>query len=400
MNNSIRKLRWSLLLLFALLMTNGFAQILSQQEMKAMEYYDYVGVEGRFQYFCHRFNPASSPIYFCEIHRDRSGGLVYPFRINGMPHSACGETIWCYDFEWYRVKRKNDFVDLAVFPAKYSRGCDDFPGFVQPRPVVVYTLNEPSLRKYFVESFAELLLDPDFVSIGPIEYWYWAERSDNGHWNIIKTRTWLQRYLDETPPCPGNPIQLPTKADSSRLIALRRMLLEQFHSKIPETIKFVFDRNQSHEIVRAFIADSARKSSEGWLLWKSFQWTSQGWKSVPPEGIDCPSGKIPGTFHLSETGFFILLFKNEEPRLVTLRNTPKGPVEPFWENALSDKTIFEKTRHLGFPEKDNLPESWSTVPMPPESIAQSIYSLGKTRGLFRMPVVGLDTISPLWEPHP
>lgn len=368
-----------------------------------MEDFDYyIDLYGDFSYFGHRFKPNSSPVFFCTFDWFSSGSIFYPIRFNGSNLSACGEEIGCcYDFQWNRVHRKNGSVDLAVFPKKKFRDGD----FLQPEPVVVYTLNEPSLnepslRKYFVKSFAELLLDPDFVSIGPIEYWYWAKRSDNGLWTAKKGRSYFHDYLDETPPCLGNPIQLPTKADSSRLIALRRMLLEQFHSKIPETIKFVFDRNQSHEIVRAFIADSARKSSEGWLLWKSFQWTSQGWKSVPPEGIDCPSGKIPGTFHLSETGFFILLFKNEEPRLVTLRNTPKGPVEPFWENALSDKTIFEKTRHLGFPVKDNLPESWPTVPMPPESIAQSIYSLGKTRGLFRMPVVGLDTISPLWEPHP
>jgi len=401
-NNPNAMFRWTFAALLAATIMNGTAAQLSSREMKAVEQIDPVGITGRFLYFGHCFATDAPPVFVCELDVFRTGGSFLPLRFDGEAPVVCGDGVdGCYPFEWYRVRKGDETVDLAVLSARGFGDADDLRGFSQPRPISVFSLNGSIVRRTSIPgSFAELLLAPEFVSLEPVADWRRAQRRDDGVWIDEKAGSTRRSFLDESSTGFGNPSGMPTEADRFRLVALRNVLLEHFDSEIPETIMFVFDRNPNNEIVRAFIADSARPLSDGTFLWESFQWTERGWEAVPPEGVPCPSGKIPNAFHLSTSGFFVLFHQNDEPRLVALRSSPDGPVEPFWENALSDPGIVGRTRRLGIPDAREPPDLWSGVSMPPRSIAQSLYDLGRLRRLSRRPVFGLDVVSPFWEPKP
>lgn len=283
---------------------------------------------------------------------------------------------------------------------------DPLLGYWQPDPIDIYTLDGTEIQKRtFSGTFAELLLDPDFKSIEPVYNWYLAKRRDDGIWTTRKENMSFRDYFDKPSPLDSkNPGKLPTKADSPRLVSLRKTLFEHFHSKIPETVKFVFDRDSKGEIVHAFVADSALPLFNGLLLWTSFHWTDQGWKPVPREGVECSSGKIPDSFLLSTSGFFVLCSQKEEPRLAVMRNAPNGPVEPFWEKALSNPVFYEKSRidtsHYLIPNHTQPPEEWPCS-MPPHSIAQTLYDpWQQLRTIIRVSVIGLDVVAPLWKSEP
>ncbi|MGN0844588.1 MAG: hypothetical protein ACI4QT_05130 [Kiritimatiellia bacterium] len=402
-NNLLRKLKLTLSVLAVLATDNIVAEQLSPEEMKSLEYYDFVDISGWFTYFCHHFNTNTPPFFICQLGSFQTGGSFLPIRIDKETPYECGEGIdTCYTFQWFRVQRNSGSVDLSVLNARFFRDGLDLSGYCQPYPVSVFTLDGQTVRKRTLSgTFAELLLDSDFHSIEPVADWWGAERYDNGLWKTQKWKYYILHYAGKPSSLGANNLdKFPTKADSPRLVSLRKTLLEHFHSKIPEMVKFVFDRDAKGDIVHAFVADSARPLSDGLLLWTSFHWTNQGWEPVPREGLECPSGKIPDSFPLSTSGFFVLCCQNEEPRLVALRNTPKGPVEPFWEKALSNPDILEKTRHFGIPSPDSPPDTW-ICSIPPSSLAQTLYHKFRDyRIVVRVSVIGLDVVAPLWKSEP
>ena len=372
---------------------------LSSGEMKTVEKFGPVENTGRFMYFDHQFQTNSPTVFICELDGARTGGSFLPLRFVANESTVCGDRIDAsYPFDWYRIRRRDDSVDLAVLWAKRFGDGDDLRGFVQPRPVSVFTFDGGAVRRTTpYDSFAGLLLDPEFKSLEPVDVWRRAHRREDGRWEDEESRSPKIPVHDKVLTEADRQDLMPTEADRSRLVALRKKLLEHFDSEIPEAAMFVFDRGPENDIDRAFVADSAHPFPDGTFLWTSFQWSAPDWTEVPPEGSRCPSGKVPNVFPLSTSGFFVLSYLNEAPRLVTLRSSPDGPVEPFWQAALADPKIVEETRRFGIPNKSEPPDLWWNVSMPPHSIAQAIYDLGRTRRLVRAPVLALNVVAPFWN---